>query len=165
LSTREPIRGKVARVLNSRELVINRGSEDGVRRGTVFEVLDPGGSDIPDPDTGEVLGSVYRPKVRVRVVVVEPRLSIASTYRVRRVNTGGTGGLIGVGARSALESLRPPNWIEVPETFKSNEAAWEEISEDESLVRTGDLVREVFRTRRAEGATTSAGGEGLEPAE
>src|SRR4051812_6821678 len=52
------ITGFVARVLNSRELVINRGSEHGVELDMHFEVLAPEGEDITDPETGEPLGSI-----------------------------------------------------------------------------------------------------------
>ena len=68
------IEGKVARILNARELVINRGTEHGVEIGMRFEVLDPKSEDVADPDTGEVIGSVYRPKVNVEVVFLEPRM-------------------------------------------------------------------------------------------
>lgn len=63
----EAIRGKVARILNSRELAINVGAADGVKVGMYFDVLDPKGEDIKDPDSGEVLGSLERPKVRVKL--------------------------------------------------------------------------------------------------
>ena len=46
----EPIRGKVARILNSREMVINVGSDSGVAVGMRFEVMDAKGEDILDPD-------------------------------------------------------------------------------------------------------------------
>jgi len=83
------IRGKVARILTSRQLALNVGSEAGVKIGMMFDVLDPKGDDIADPDTGELLGSVYRPKVRVEVVEVQDHLSVAQTYKKRRVNRGG----------------------------------------------------------------------------
>src|SRR5438034_4073982 len=53
--SKEPIRGKVARILNARELVINVGLAEGVAIGMYFDVLDPKGEDIKDPDSGEVL--------------------------------------------------------------------------------------------------------------
>jgi hypothetical protein len=146
------IKGKVARVLNSRELVINRGSEHGVERGMTFEVLDASGSEIRDPDTDEIIGSVYRPKVRVRVLTVEPRLSVARTYRTRQKNVGGTGGLglggLLISSGFGGSSSAPPKWVEVPETFKSEEAAWENLEENKSFVKTGDPVRQVTRPPR-----------------
>ena len=54
------IRGKVARVINSRELALNIGSEHGVRVGMLFDVIDPKGEDIVDPETGDIIGSLER---------------------------------------------------------------------------------------------------------
>ena len=85
------IRGKVARVLNSRELALNIGSEHGVREGMLFDVIDPKGEDIVDPETGDIIGSLERAKVRVKVISVQNRLSVASTYKKERVNVGGVG--------------------------------------------------------------------------
>ena len=53
----EPIRGKVAKVLNSREVALNIGEEQGVRIGMVFEILSPVGGVIEDPDTGDTLAA------------------------------------------------------------------------------------------------------------
>ncbi|MFF1571350.1 hypothetical protein ACFVWR_01280 [Leifsonia sp. NPDC058292] len=49
-----PIHAKVAQLLTSTDLVINRGSEDGVEVGMKFAVMDPLGRDIKDPETGDV---------------------------------------------------------------------------------------------------------------
>lgn len=87
----ELITGSVAKILNSRELVIKGGRAHGVVDGMVFEVLAPEGENITDPDSGELLGSVDRPKVAVRVVQVNERLAVARTFRSRRRNIGGSG--------------------------------------------------------------------------
>ena len=76
---RRAIEGKVARLLNSRELIINRGSEDGVEDGMRFEIIDEF-DEIRDPDTKEILGGIKRVKVRVKVSDVQERLAIARTY-------------------------------------------------------------------------------------
>ena len=44
------IEGKVAKVLNSRELIINKGTDDGVEIGMRFDVQGSG-LDILDPDS------------------------------------------------------------------------------------------------------------------
>ncbi len=51
------IQGKIARVNSDRELIVNRGSDHGVKPGMIFRVK---GADveITDPDTGESLGEV-----------------------------------------------------------------------------------------------------------
>lgn len=72
------IEGKVAKVLNSRELIINKGTSDGVKPGMKFNVQ--GTIDIVDPDSHEDLGHIVRPKISVEVVEAEPRFSIAMTF-------------------------------------------------------------------------------------
>ena len=72
------IEGKVAKVLNSRELIVNKGGEDGVRTGMKFHVQ--GTIAIVDPDSKEELGQITRPKISVEVIEVEPRFSIARTF-------------------------------------------------------------------------------------
>lgn len=74
--------GKVAEVLNDREVVINRGEEHGVILGTRFKVVEM--VDIQDPDTGDELGAMIREKIRLKVVHVQPTLCIARTYQTYR---------------------------------------------------------------------------------
>ncbi len=140
---REPIRGKVARVLNSRELALNLGSDHGVRIGMFFDVLDPKGDNITDPDTGEFIGSIERAKVRVKVISVQTKLSVASTYKKEKVNIGGSGSLVGFGSSGLSKLFLPPEYVTQHETLKTQERTWEDLSEDESYVKSGDLVVEV----------------------
>ena len=133
-----PIRGKVARVLNSREIAINVGAEKGVDIGMHFDVLDPKYENIKDPDTFELLGSIERPKVRVQIIRVQEKLSIASTYRKKEINVGGISGF-----RSFSEFLMPPDWRIKYETLKTDEQNWEDIEEEESYVKVGDPVVQV----------------------
>lgn len=135
-----PIRGKVARILNSRELAINVGATDGVKVGMYFDVLDPKGEDIKDPDSGEVLGSLERPKVRVKVAKVQDHLSVASTYKTFEVNVGGRGGAMDFGFANLL---LPPKYVTRTETLKTSEKTWEDLDETESYVKTGDPVVQV----------------------
>lgn len=134
-----PIRGKVARVLNSRELALNIGSEHGVRDGMLFDVLDPKGEDIVDPDTGDVIGSLERSKVRVRVTSVQDKLSVASTFKKERVNIGG----VGIGTSSLSQLFLQPEYVTQYETLKTEEKTWEDLSEEESYVKHGDPVVQV----------------------
>ena len=139
----ERIRAKVARVLNSREIVIAAGTDNGVDVGMYFDVMDPKGEDIRDPDTGKVLGSVERPKVRVRVTQAQDQISVASTFRKRTVNIGGTGTYFGdLGAFS--RALMPPKYVTKYETLKTNERTWEDLSEEQSYVKIGDPVVQVI---------------------
>ena len=131
-----PIRGKVAQVLNSREVVLNIGSHDRVKLDMLFDILDPISQDIRDPDSGEVLGSLSRPKVRVRITHVQSLLSVATTYRRTKVNIGGTGpgGVLGEFSRS----LVPQNWVTRHETLRAKESDFDTLDEADSIVKTGD---------------------------
>jgi hypothetical protein len=103
----------------------------------VFKILTPKGSEIEDPDTGEVIGSVELEKARVRVTSVQDRVSVASTFRTHRVNVGGSG--------IALSGLfAPPKWETRIETLRADENATEDLPEEESFVRTGDPVVQVL---------------------
>lgn len=138
------IRGKVAQILNTRDLVINLGSVNGVTLGMYFDVMDPKGTDIEDPDTGEVLGSIERPKVRVKISRVETRLSMASTYRSKEVNIGGQGGIRDLSSSLVSQILTPPKWVTKYETLKTQEKTWEDLDEKESYVKIGDPVVQVM---------------------
>ena len=152
----QPIRGKVARVLNAREIAINIGTTHGAQIGMYFDVRDPNDQDIPDPDTGEVLGSIDRPKVRVKITRVEDKLSVASTYKSTRVNVGG----LGSHSTAILEAtlgfdrlskvFMPPKWVTKYETLQKTEKTPEPFDEKDSKVKTGDLVVQVLEVDEPE---------------
>ena len=78
------LEGKVATILNMRELIINRGSQDGVEAGMRFKIVDEN-SAVIDPDTKEELGTITREKIRVTTADVQPRFSIARTYETYKI--------------------------------------------------------------------------------
>lgn len=133
LST-ELIRGKVAKILSSREVALNVGKKHGVELGMLFDILSPKGHLITDPDTGESLGSVELPKVRVRISRVNNNLSVASTYRTTRVNV-------------INAPFQPPKWEVRYETLKNGqsfESGAEDLDEKDSYVSRGDEVIQVI---------------------
>ena len=137
----EPIRGRVARILNSREVALNVGFDAGVQLGMRFDVLDLTGEDIRDPDSDELLGSLQRAKVQLKVVRVEARLSVASTFRSKKVNIGGAGGH---GMLGIQDLFRPEHWITEYETLKAEDHKSEDLGEQDSFVKIGDPVVQVF---------------------
>lgn len=138
MTEKKPIKGVVAKILNTRELIINRGSDNGVKAGMVFTVYDKKGENIKDPETGKLLGSIRRPKVDVRVTTVEPKLSIAQTFKSKRINVGGNAtSLIGIS-----QVFQPPKYEDVYDTLKTDEKTWEDLDESESFVKTGDPIEE-----------------------
>lgn len=137
------IHGSVAKILNTTQVVINRGTKDGVKIGMIFEILDKNATKIVDPESGKMLGSIDRPKVQVKVVIIEENLSIAETFRKKTVNRGGVG--TGLGAMSSMFSA--PDYVDVRETFKATEKAWEDLPEERSYVKVGDPVQLVSTTQ------------------
>ena len=125
------IEGKVAAIINSRELAINRGENHGVYEGMRFAVLDTSAGVISDPDTEEQLGMVEGIKVRVEVVEVHEQFSVAQTYET--VGGGTLGSLLTKGMYDAPK----------PVTLKTNEALFAPLTEGESYVKRGDVVREI----------------------
>ena len=76
-----PLKGKIARILDSRQVIINIGSLGGVKLGMYFDILDASGQDVLDPGTNELLGSLNRTKAHLKVIQVLDKMSVASTYR------------------------------------------------------------------------------------
>ena len=138
----ELIRGKIAKILNSRDVALNIGKHQGVESGMLFDILSDAGLDIKDPDTGEELGSVDLPKTRVRITRVYDTLSVASTYRTKRVKVAG----------SSIGSLfEPPAWETHYETLKASgsfERAGEDLDESRSYVSRGDRVVQVLNVEQ-----------------
>lgn len=87
-----PIQGKVAKILQSNEIVINRGRLDRVKPGMTFEVFSEGGEEVWDPDTGETLGTVEDVKAHAEVTEVKDRLCVAR-LRMSQQNPLGAAGL------------------------------------------------------------------------
>ena len=106
----KPIRGKVARVLNNREIVLNIGTANGVAVNMYFDVIDVDELDIRDPDTNQLLGSIERSKIRVKVIHAQEKLSVAACHpyvSARQWKSGGwksSTGTLGPFAKLLLES-------------------------------------------------------------
>lgn len=77
------VEGKVAKILGNSEIVINRGRNEGVRAGMMFEVFAPEGEDVWDPDTGETLGTVEDVKAHAEVIEAKERLAVARLHNTR----------------------------------------------------------------------------------
>jgi len=132
----ERIEGKIANVNSDREVIVNRGSADGVSVGMIFRVKGVP-VDVLDPDSDEVLGQVSAVKTVVKVVEANDRFSIARTYRNRRVNVGGN--MSGLG-----NVFQPPKYKTRVETFRRDPRSGEPIAEADSLVQVGDLVESLL---------------------
>jgi len=128
------LEGKVAAILNARELAINIGSAQGVTVGMKFRVLAETPISVADPDTDTELGVVDREKVRVQAVEVQDRLTVCRTYQTRRI--GGSSFFFN---RALVEMNSPP--ITTVESLKADSSSFPPpLTEAESYVKRGDRV-------------------------
>lgn len=74
------ISAKVAKLISGDELVINKGKRDGVQVGMLFTIKDERLDNIVDPDTGESLGSIDRPKVVIRITRLGDRAALGRRH-------------------------------------------------------------------------------------
>jgi hypothetical protein len=138
-SITKSIEGKVASVLNERELAINIGVEQGVKEGMKFKVLAEKPTEILDPETGEILGELDREKVRVRVLEVREKFSVCRTYKKRYASGGPFYNMFAVGDLVAGPRV-------VVETLKAEDSSLPPpLSEEESYVKKGDRVIQLLK--------------------
>lgn len=131
----EPIRGKVAELINDRTLVLNIGRDAGVEKGMEFKILESTPLEIHDPETSELLDSLTVTKAVVKVIEVSARIAIAQTFRTSRVNVGGEGSALG------LSSLFiPPKYEDRVETLRYDEEDGAPLDELVSRVQKGDAA-------------------------
>lgn len=130
------IKGKVAAILNERDLIINKGKNDGVSEGMPFQVTQP---DVPvrDPDSGADLGVLTRDKIKVKVFDVHPQFSVAKTYETYSAHVPSE-------AQRALSQLRGGTVTRVRKIFdKSSEQEGDTIGREGSTVYVGDPVVQI----------------------
>ena len=71
--------GLVAKILDKRKVVLNRGSRDGISNGDNFVVFGLG-EEIHDPKTGESLGILEEIKGKGEVIHVQDHICTIQTY-------------------------------------------------------------------------------------
>jgi hypothetical protein len=137
----KPIQGRVAGILNERELAINIGSNHDVQVGMRFAVLSSEETKIYDPVTSDLLGLIDREKVRVRATEVKEKFSVCRTYRTLTIEGGA---LYEYAATVRMLGLfEAPR--SVPETLKAKGSDYlPPLSEEESYVKIGDRVIQVL---------------------
>ena len=124
-----PVKGKVAKILNSREIVINKGADDGVKTGMRFDIQEQE-IIITDPDSKENLGRLIHPKISVQIMDVEPRFSIARTFETFRVPNP-----------EARHFPTATSYIPRSKKFRTEDSS--DFREDSVYVSVGDTVVEI----------------------
>lgn len=140
------IEGKVASILNEREVVLTVGQDDGVEIGMQFNILYPGGIEIRDPDdSSKIIDSIEWPKTQVKVVQVYPRLAVARTFRT--ITTPERG----FNVAAALSGLNyTPAKTEVETLRTDGSFAEKEIDPADSVVKVGDPAVQISTHPRSQ---------------
>lgn len=143
------ITGKVARILNSREVVLNKGSSSGMAVGYYIGIIDPTTQGIQDPETGEDICGIRRYKVTLRVTDVSERLCIAATFRTTTENVGG----LSYDFPGMRKMFEPPKIISRIETLEFDADSARPISQDDSRVELGDDFETISEEKARSGYT------------
>lgn len=132
MATEERIEGKVLTALGNREVLIDRGSADGVEIGMRFVILDEGTEiKIPDVRTPVI---VRRPKTIVKIVRLEG--DSASVGRTFLTIKGSPGALSSFSAEGILGPI--PDRVD---TFKY-EDPYGLTDDKDRVIRPGDTARQ-----------------------
>lgn len=68
---------KVAKIISTKQIVVNAGKSDGLAEGDELEIIGEIGDPVKDPDTGKVIGTLDNLKGRVTVTTVYEHMAIA----------------------------------------------------------------------------------------
>jgi hypothetical protein len=126
------LEGRVASILNARELVINIGSDAGVLPGQKFAVLAETPIQVKDPTTGAMLDEIDREKIRVVAHEIRPRITICQTFRMKG------GGLARMTHAATVATLFAEAKRETLRAADSDKPP--PLSEEESYVKINDRV-------------------------
>lgn len=135
---------KIAKIISTKQVVINAGSDDGLKEGDKLEIIDKiGTEDIKDPDTGESLGKLDVSKGTVYVSKVYPKMAIAdapvhtiSPYQSQLSSLAGAGLANAFGLANLGEYKRVQDDLNVDPTQITGDLPKGDIDQ----IRIGDLV-------------------------
>ena len=152
------IEGKVASILTERELVLNVGATHGVEVGMRFDILYAGGIKVRNPDNPrEILGSVEWPKTQVKVVQIYETMCVARTFRTVTIPARGSAASSFRALSLGIAETYVPQQRKI-ETLRTDETrAARELSEEESLVKVGDVAVQVVPVAVVEDAEEESG--------
>ena len=139
------IEGNIAEILSDSEVVINRGSDSGVKPGMEFLIFILG-REIKDPVSNSVLGKLEIAKGRIKISHVQPLISkgkIQEEVVGVKYNEAGIGqwssiisGISGYVGSAVVEIKELPK---VEKTVRK-ESDWK-LTDENKTIKVGDSVR------------------------
>lgn len=130
------IKAKVAKIIDNRTLVITAGLDKHVKNGMKFLISSATNSKVKDPDSGEILGEVAVPKIRVEVIRVDDKYAVAETYEFNTINEGGSMGTIS-------KIFEPPKLVKQYKTFEIESNQRKAIEKERSIIQIGDIAEQI----------------------
>lgn len=128
--------GKVLKIFDEVSLLVDLGSDDGVKRGDRFVVFEKGG-EVVDPDSGKSLGEMESIKAELLAVDVMEHMSVLMTEYEASPSSGLplSARMVRDSVRSEREGARRTRMTVAPGEMTGRPAP--------SAVKTGDPVRRV----------------------
>lgn len=137
-SSKTPIYGKIARIVDESYFILNVGWNKDVANGMRFVIYQESDDEIRDVDTAEMLGRIEFLKGTIEVFHVQEFISHARPYKPKTDTTA-----------KALEALLPNRPVEPyeDEMFTKLDVRVSEISGRPHMkpISVGDLVRSINR--------------------
>jgi hypothetical protein len=128
------LEGRVALLLNEREIVINIGAEQGVTEGELFGVYLPKPIEVRNPETGELLGEIDDLILKVEAQRVNPKFTICETVGHKTI-----GSMYGLALNPYITAIPIQD---VPLTLRTADSTKPKpIDEKDSIVKIGYRVR------------------------
>ncbi len=131
------ITGRVAKILNEFQLVLNVGEKQGVKKGMMFVVYEEG-EEIKDPKTGESLGKLEIVKGEIEISHVQETLCLAQSKELAQ-----TGKPTILSAK--LAEVKPYSKSKLEEQHEKLNVKQSDVSVTRATgpIAVGDLVRSV----------------------
>ena len=140
-------RGKIVRILSDEDVIIDLGERDGLHEGDHVAILSGEAESIQEGYDGHIIGF----KNTLLITECSHTFSIASTYKLRKVNRGG----MGIGSATAsLELFRitqPPKYEEEVETLNVARGQDKPVVVGDEAVCVGDSVIKVSSSQAERG--------------
>lgn len=136
----KPIEGKVADILNidnKTTIVINKGYENGVKEEMKFMIYERG-KEVHDPDSKKLLGYLEYVKAKVKITMVNQKLSMAESSETE---TQVISPFINTYFEGVIPSMLGSKTVVVPKELKV-EKIEEKITKN-NIIKKGDFVKQI----------------------
>ena len=142
----EPIKARIAEVIDNQTVAISAGATSGVKNGMRFKIFSEKKIDVLDPVSNEKLGELDIEKLRVQVTTLYDKFCLAETYEYETINVGGN--YSGTSFATLNKLFEEPKLIKKRKTFDIDENEKRPINKTESIVRVGDRVEQLVEATR-----------------